>query len=364
MKKLKGILIFLVVVLVIAGAVRGGLMLVKKKRAAEAKLPKPVVYDMRVKTMKPKVTHAVLTLPYLALTKSNDDVKISSRMSGRVLYIVDNGKMVKKGEVIARLDDKELKTKLESLNFSIASIRSQIKSKEIALKNLLKTHQRTKELLKVKGASKEQFEKEQTGIEAIKAGIETLQLKIKEVVANKEAIKNSLSYATIKAPVNGTAQRLANVGDIAMPGKPLVSISAKTNGYLLVRLPANVRSKEIIYKDKKYALSPLGTTFNGLLEYVANIDENLVSNQTVSIDVVIYDANGYFMPHDAVLDRDGQSSVVVIENHRAHAKKVKVIANGEQGVVLDGVNPKENVVVAKQDILLKLLGGIKVRAID
>ena len=361
---MKKLLIFLIVVLVIVGAVKGGLTLVKRKRAAEAKLPKPVTYDMRVKTMKPKVTHAMLTLPYLALTKSNDDVKISSRMSGRVLYIVDNGKMVKKGEVIARLDDKDLKTRLESLNFSIASLKSQIKSKRIALKNLLKTHQRTKELLKVKGASKEQFEKEQTGIEAIKAGIETLQLKIKEVVANKEAIKNSLSYATIKAPVNGTAQRLANVGDIAMPGKPLVSISAQTNGYLLVRLPANVSSKEIIYKGKKYTLSPLGTTYNGLLEYVANINENLVSNQTVSIDVVIYDANGYFLPHDALLDRDGKSSVVVIKNAHASAKKVKVVANGEQGVVVEGVVPTQNIAVAKQDILLKLLGGIKVRAIQ
>ncbi len=361
---MKKFLIFLIVVLVIVGAVKGGLTLVKRKRAAEAKLPKPVTYDMRVKTMKPKVTHAMLTLPYLALTKSNDDVKISSRMSGRVLYIVDNGKMVKKGEVIARLDDKDLKTKLQSLNFSIASLKSQIKSKRIALKNLLKTHQRTKELLKVKGASKEQFEKEQTGIEAIKAGIETLQLKIKEVVANKEAIKNSLSYATIKAPVNGIAQRLANVGDIAMPGKPLVSISAQTNGYLLVRLPANVKSKEIIYKKKKYSLEPLGTTFNGLLQYVANIDENLVSNQTVSIDVVIYDANGYFLPHDALLDRDGKSSVVVIKNARASAKEVKVVANGEQGVVVNGVVPTQNIAVAKQDILLKLLGGIKVRAIQ
>ena len=360
---MKKLLIFLVVILVIAGAVKGGLTLVKRKRAAEAKLPKPVVYDMRVKTMHPKISHVLLTLPYLALTKSNDDVKISSRMSGRVLYIVDNGKMVKKGEVIARLDDKELKTKLESLNFSIASLKSQIKSKEIALKNLLKTHQRTKELLKVKGASKEQFEKEQTGIEAIKAGINTLKLKIKEVEANKDAIKNSLSYAIIKAPVSGIAQRLSNIGDIAMPGKPLVSISAKTNGYLLVRLPANVESNEIIYKKKKYSLEPLGTTFNGLLEYVANIDENLASNQTVSIDVVIYDKNGYMLPHDALLDRDGKSSIVVVKGARANAKEVKVVANGEQGVVVEGINPKESIVVAKQDILLKLLGGIKVRAV-
>ena len=361
---MKKVLIFLVVILVIAGAIKGGLTLIKRKKDAEAKLPKPVVYDMRVKTMHPRLSHVLLTLPYLATSKSNDDVKISTRMSGRVLYIVNNGKSVKKGEVIARLDDKDLKTKLQSLNFSISSLKSQINSQKIALKNLLKTHQRTKKLLKVKGASKEQFEKEQTSIEAIRASIETLKLKIKEVETNKESINNSLSYAIIKAPVSGTAGRLANVGDIAMSGKPLVSISAKTNSYLLVRLPSNIKSHKILYKKKKYSLEPLGTTFNGLLEYVANIDENLASNQTVGIDVIIYDDEGYMLPHDALLDRDGKSNIVVVNSAKAIAKRVKVVANGEQGVVVMDVNPKENIVVAKQDILLKLLGGIKVKAVN
>jgi len=127
---------------------------------------------------------------------------------------------------------------------------------------------------------------------------------------------------------------------------------------------ANVTSKEIIYQGKKYPITPLGSTYNGLLEYVANINANLASNQTVSIDVVIYDGKGYFMPHDSILDRDGESSVVVLEKNHAKAKRVKIIANGEQGVVVEGVSPDENIVVEKQDILLKLLGGIKARAID
>ncbi len=363
MKKLKSLLIFLLVVLIVVGAVKGGLVLVKKKRASEEKLHRPVVYDMRVKTIKPKLSTSMLTLPYLAVTKSNDNVKISSRMNGRILYMVKNGKMVKKGEIVAKIDDKDLKTKLESLNLSIASLKSQIKSKLTALKNLLRTHQRTKDLLAVKGASKEQYEKEQTLIEAVKAGIKTLELKIKEIKSSKKAIANTLSYAIIKAPIDGIAQRLANAGDIALMGKPLVSINTQSSSYLLVRLPANVKSKEIIYQGKKYPITPLGSTYNGLLEYIANINANLASNQTVNINVVVYEGKGYYMPHDAILDRDGQSSVVVLSDNLAKAKKVKIIANAEQGVVVDGVNPDENIVVEKQDVLLKLLGGIKARAI-
>lgn len=353
----------LIALIVIAGIVVAGKKVIKEKQAKEAKLPKPVIYAMNVKTMTPKISHTTLTLPYLALTKSDDNVKISSRLSGRIEYIVKNGKAVKKGEIIAKIDDKDLRVKIQALKLNINSLKSELNSKRVALANLEATHQRTLRLLAVKGASQEQADREETQIAALKAGINTLKFKVDELKANINAIQNNLSYATIKAPVNGVASRLANIGDVAMPGKPLVSISAKSNSYLLVRLPDNVKSNEIIFHNKHYPLSPLNTTFNGLLEYIANIDESLASNQLVNIDVVVFNGNGYKLPHDAILDRNGKHFVLVYNNHQATPKEVKIIANGEQGVVVEGLNSNDKIVVAKQDILLKLLTGVKVNAV-
>jgi multidrug efflux pump subunit AcrA (membrane-fusion protein) len=360
MKKLLGYIIILVV---IAAAVIGGMKVIKLKQQAEAKTPVAVAYNMSVKTIVPRMTNTSLSLPYLAITKSNDDVKISSRVSARIKYIIKSGDAVIKGQTIVRIDDKELKTQLESLNLNINSLKSQLNSKLIALKNLDNTHARTKKLLSVKGASQEEFDREITNIEAAKSGIDTLKFKVQELKANKASIDNMLSYTTIKSPVSGIVTRLANVGDIAMMGKPLISISAKSNSYLLVRLPADVKSKTIIYNHKKYPLSALNTTYNGLLEYLANIDESLASNQTISIDVVIFSGNGYKLSHDAILNRNGKSYVLSMKGDKAIPKEVKIVANGEQGVIVEGVDAHENIVVAKQDILLKLLSGIKVRAI-
>jgi len=360
---MKKILTYIIILVIIAAAVVGGMKVIKAKREREAKTPPPVVYSLNVKTMQPKMINTSLTLPYLALTKSNDDVKISSRVSGRIKYIVKSGDVVTKGQIIARIDDKDLKTKLQALNLSISSLKSQLSAKRVALKNLLKTHERTIKLLKVRGASKEQFDTEVTNIETIKSAIDSIKFKMQELNANKSSIKNMLTYTTIKAPVDGVATRLANVGDIALMGKPLIAISAKTNSYLLVRLPSNISAKSIIYNKKVYPISALNTTYNGLLEYFANIDESLASNQTVSIDVVIFSGDGYKLPHDAILNRNGKNYVLVIDGDKAVPKEVKILANGEQGVVVDGVKPNENIVVAKQDILLKLLSGIRVRAI-
>ena len=360
---MKKILTYIIILVVIAVVVIAGMKVIKAKRAQEAKTPPPVTYSLNVKTMQPKMINTSLTLPYLALTKSNDDVKISSRVSARIKYIVKSGNIVTKGETIVKIDDKELKTQLEALNLNINSLKSQLNAKRIALNNLKNTHARTKKLLDVKGASKEEFDREVTNIEAVKSAIDTLKFKVQELKANKASIDNMLSYTTIKSPVSGVVTRLANVGDIAMMGKPLISISAKSNSYLLVRLPSNVSAKSIIYNKKVYPTSALNTTYNGLLEYLANIDENLASDQTINIDVVVFNGNGYKLPHDAILNRNGKNYVLVIDTDKAVPKEVTILANGEQGVVVDGVNPNENIVVAKQDILLKLLSGIRVRAI-
>jgi len=360
---MKKVLVYVGILGVIGLLVVAGLKAVKHKKDEEAKTPLAYKYDMRVETMNPKISDVVLTLPYLATTKSNDDVKISSRVSARIKYIVKSGTRIKKGTVIVKIDDKDLKTQLESLNLNIDSIKSQLESKQVALSNLQKSHKRTEELLTVRGASKEQFDKEVTNLEATKSAIDTLQFKIQELTANKSSVDNKLSYTMIKSPVDGIVTRLANVGDIAMMGKPLISISAKSNSYLVVRLPADIKADEIIFEKKIYMLNGLNTTFNGLLEYLANIDSSLASDQMVNIDVVIYNNKGYNLPHDAILNRDGKSYVLVIKDHKAIAKSVKIVANAQEGVVVDGVEPSENIVVAKQDILLKLLTGIKVKTI-
>ncbi len=358
---MKKLITYLIILIIIAFAVVAGMKVIKKKQASEAKTPVAVTYAVHVRSVKPTLNKAVLTLPYLALTKSNDNVKISSRVGARIKFIVKSGVKVKKGDTLVRLDDKELRVGLKSLSYNIDSLKSQLKSKLIALKNLRSTHKRTLALLKVKGASVEQSDREVTGIEAIKSGIKTLKYKIQEIQANGSSIQNKLSYTTIKSPVNGIVTNLANVGDVAMPGKPLVSISAKSNSYLLVSLPSSISAKSIIFKGKKYNLSALNTTNNGLLEYLANIDENLASNQRVNIAVVIFDGVGYKLSSDAILNRDGKSFVLVVKGDKAVPKEVKIIANGEQGVIVGGVSSKDRVVVAKQDILLKLLTGIKVK---
>jgi len=333
MKKiLKPVLILAVIALLVVL----GLKAVKNKRDKEASTPAAKIYPVVVQTMVPKISDTRLTLPYLAVSTNEADVTLSSRIASRVESIKRSGERVKAGEVVARLDITDLTAKIDAT--------------KISLKNQIASFKRTKNLYKVKGASIEQLQKQQSTIASLHATLKTLQ--------------NQLDYATLTAPISGiVAKTMAAAGDIAMPGKALLSISALQGFSLLVRLPDTIKPDTIIFKGKEYPLVALGSTFQGLNEYKAYIDTvHLTAGETTEIRVVTFEGRATKLPFDAILDRNGKSYVLIIEKGRAIPTEVQIIQKGEEGVVIKEDLSKEKIVVAKPDILMKLLTGISVKA--
>lgn len=332
---MKKILRIVLILAVIAVLVLLGMKAVKNKKAKEASAPTAKIYPLVVQTMTPKSSSIRLTLPYLAISTNETDVTLSSRIASRVERIKKSGESVKAGDVVARLDTTDLTAKINAV--------------KISLKNQIASFKRTKNLYEVKGASIEQLQKEQSSIASLRATLKTLQ--------------NQLGYATLTTPISGViAKTMAAPGDIAMPGKALLNISAAQGFSLLVRLPDSIKSNAIIFKEKTYPLRALGSTFQGLNEYKAYVDTaHLTAGETTEIRVVVYEGLATRLPFDAILDRDGKSYVLVMDQDKAVPKEVHIVQKGEEGVVVKENLTKEKIVVAKPDILLKLLTGISVK---
>ncbi|SFV61066.1 efflux transporter, RND family, MFP subunit [hydrothermal vent metagenome] len=320
------------VLLVVAGLAILGIKKIKDKRAKEASTPIAKIYPIIAKSIEPKSSQVKLTLPYLAIGENESDVTLSSRIASRVEEMIQSGASVKKGEVIARLDTTEIK--------------SNIKALKVSLLNLQKSHKRTQALYRVKGASIEQLQKEQSQIAELKAKIESL--------------KNQLSYATLISPIDGVVTKvLLAVGDIAMPGKPMVQISANSGFSLLVRTPEEIRPKAVMYNEKEYKLNALNSTYHGLKEYKAYLNEakGLTSGERVEVEVVVFEGQGILLPFDAILNRNGESEVLVVDGKHATPKKVTILQSAEQGVIVEDDLSSLKIVIAKPDILLKLTSG-------
>ena len=340
-KNKKTIGIIAVVVLVILA-----IFAVVNAKRKEANLPIAKQYSIVVSTIKPKIADVTLTLPYLAQTENDKDVNLSSKVTARVNFIKPSGLKVKKGEVIARLDNTSIQTNNISLN-------AQIKATQTTLKNLEETHNRTKELLAIKGASEEQFQMEESNIEAAKAKLEALY-------QNQIDVSNTLTYATITSPVDGVISKTSvNIGDMCMPGHPVATISATNGFYLLLRVPTDLPVYGVNINTENFPAITLNSTFNNLAEYKVYVNsKGFTTGDRIEVNVIVFKGNSIKLPFDAVLNRDDKSFVLAKENKKATLIPIHIIQTGQEGIVVSNKElAGKELVVAKQDILLKLLGG-------
>ncbi len=335
-----------IVILIVAG----GIFAIRRAVVKDRSLPVAKTYDITVNVIKPQVKQVKLTLPYLAITQNDQDVMLSSKIAARLEYVVPSGRMVRKGQIVARLDN----TSVESGKKSVIS---QLAAAETALKNLKATHKRTLELLAVKGASIEQSEREESSLAELEAKVESLKQNLNDV-------NNTLTYATIAAPTDGiVSKNFLNVGDMAMPGQPVVSVSANKDFYLMVYVPSNLKVYGVEVNNQSYTATPLNTTMNGLEAYKVNVDvSGMTTGEKTEVNVVVFQGNGIELPFDAILNRNGENYVLVKNQNKAVPVQVTIIQSGDEGAVVSNneLQGKE-LVVAKQDILLNLLSGATIK---
>jgi len=356
MKKAIKIIIFL---LIVAALVAGAIRLVKVRKAQEAKTPVAKEYAVVIDTKVAKASQVTLSVPSMALTKNDNDAVLASRIAARVLEVPRSGTAVKRGEVLVRLDDTAIKASLASVRHAIESAKAQLSAAEVNLKNLESIHEHSAELLKVQGVSQEQYQTEAVKIDSAKAQIAGIQAQIAKLEGEKATLENQLSYTRILAPTDGVVSAtLVSVGDLATPGKALVKIAASQGTWLLVRLPGG--AKKILFRGKEYLLKPLHSTFNGLNEFRADIDRYIPAGNRVECQVVTYQGQAVLLPYDTLLNREGKNWLFLYEKGKVRPVEAPILGMGEQGIALDSSLAGREIVEAKPDILLRLLGGYPV----
>ena len=143
--------------------------------------------------------HAVdLTFPSEAVVEAIQQATVGAQVPGRVLEVkADAGQVVKKGDVLMRIDAREAAEAARAAEAQYANVRVH--------------YERTKSLVAQKFMSAAALDKAKADFDA--------------AAANRAAAGASQSHATILAPITGiVARRHAELGDMAMPGTPLFTI--------------------------------------------------------------------------------------------------------------------------------------------
>ena len=144
---------------------------------------------------------------------------VSTKASGRLEWLgVQEGTRVKEGQVIARLENQDVRAARDSAAANAAAARAGLETAQAELRDAETSYRRSQDLYAKKfiaesalDTARARYEKAQAGISSAKAGINVAD-------ANTRQAEVALEQTLIRAPFDGIVlTKNANVGDILTP---------------------------------------------------------------------------------------------------------------------------------------------------
>jgi len=234
MRWLKGILFvaFAVAIVLYAAGVFSGKRIAPGRAEAPASLPAPATTARAGRARVPAVEEAVGTV------RSRRRVEVAAQVVARIVEVrVDAGDVAAKGDVLVRLDDRELRARADQARQALAAAEAardralQAKARGDALLTQAKARfERVQALHKGGAATEQQIEDAEASFLEAEAGVADAAAAIAAAEAQIQGAKNgvteaevALGYAEIAAPLDAVVtERLVEVGDLALPGRPLL----------------------------------------------------------------------------------------------------------------------------------------------
>ena len=285
------------------------------------------------------------------LVEASRQSTVSAQISGRIKEInFDVGDRVKKGQIIVRIDEREAAQ-------ALAGSHAQVLQAQANSQNAKATFERSKQLYTQKFISKSALDKAEADYKIAQA----------QAAASKaEAGQASLAhgYTAVVAPYGGVvAERLIELGEMVMPGKPLMT------GFD----PAEMR---VVVSVPQYKLSEIGTKPEAMVEvpslnrwikatsskvqpladvrthstqvrvYLPANDVGIYPGMFVRVHFVVGKVNKLVIPASAVLHRSEVVAAYVVDDTGVvKLRQIRVGKTATEGLVeiLSGLKSGEKV---------------------
>ena len=246
--------VILVLMLWILGAFRTGVIPAGRQVAAEdsaAGLPTRTVTLQSL----PAATEAV------GAVQAEQVASVTSRVVADVMEVrVSAGQRVASGATLAVLDNRDLQRRVEQAQDAR-------RGAEASQAQARADYARDKPLFEQKVITPYDFEHTRTALDIADANLHRLQQ------AEREA-EVGLSYAVIRSPFTGTVvDRLANVGDLAAPGKPLLTMYEQGRLWFAANVPEDLLGRLHVGDTLTFQIDALGRDRQGrVVEIVPSSD--------------------------------------------------------------------------------------------
>lgn len=300
-----------------------------------------------------------ITVPGRVVSKQR--VNVSSARAGRLVKIlVKEGDKVTQGQVLAKLDDRELLSRLNRAKANLSAAQQDIRLAQRTLKRLRKAH--------AKGAVARRF-------------VEDAEVDLRSARTKAGIVEEEVSSATldvekqkVKAAFDGTiTARFAEIGQWVGPTETLFTLVDESQREVEVRVDAadsvaiDVGQIVMMSSDAfpglewQESVVRLGaaaggkSNANSVKVYVSLGNDAPVFRYGQQVDADIrtaWNPNTLKVPFEALISRDGHTMVAVLQDGEVRMKIVETgIEDFSMAEIKQGLNAGEMVILSKGQML-------------
>jgi len=280
-----------------------------------------------------------------------EELPVSAETAGLALteVLVDEGDAVTAGQVLARLNDRELQARMERERAAIAEARATLEAAEAE-------HRRGHQLLQRNAISEQAVEQRATAVRTAEARLAVAE-------AGLALLDAQLSQTRILAPADGyVSRRTAVLGQVVQPGAELFSIVRDGRLEVAAQVPegelpdvlpgqavrvagAGSRTVEAEVRFVSPVVDP--RTRLGTVRIALPPDAGLRPGMFARVEIAIDRAPVLAVPQEALVWRRDGTAVFVVENGTAALRPVGTGRRQEGWVeITEGLAAGEHVAVA------------------
>jgi RND family efflux transporter MFP subunit len=315
----------------------------------------------------PRELSSVMTAGGYIVAES--EITVSSKAAGRIATLqVREGDLVKKGDIIAVLDNEELKVQMEEAAANVENARLNVQHKrELYEKDVVDLNRR-RELFNENLISPSQLDKEEKNLVIAQLELDRAESELEVCKKKLHLTEIRFKESTIRAPISGTViDKIADLGEMLFPMKTMEGTSGSAIVTLADLTVMNVEidineddiekiqlgNRALIipdsFPDKTYqgdviGISPMADRQKNVVPIKVRItepDKYLKPDMSARVTFQEKGTDGFIreavikIPRNAVVKKNGKNIVFVIEGAQAHEREVQLGALEGASVVIE-----------------------------
>jgi RND family efflux transporter MFP subunit len=214
------------------------------------------VPSRRVRVAAVEGTSATQALPFAGTVRARERASLAFTVGGRLeSRAVELGDRVRAGQVLARLDARELE-------HAAASARAAFAEAAARTAQLERDAEREARLFASKAATDEDLERARTAVEAMRAARDAAK-------ARQDEAERRLTEATLRAPYAGTISEVrSEPGENLVPGQPVLVLSGEGELEIEIGVPETLLETAAVGQQVAVSLPLRGHTVQGTVRAV------------------------------------------------------------------------------------------------